>query len=72
MSDKLTSIIEVGDVVAVSFNNSQYTLCSRADVIRKPCAPGDSWVFRDRGNGSIHYVSEGCTITKLDYEEDRT
>jgi hypothetical protein len=58
--------IKVGDLVCVNFNNAQYTLCSKANVLAVPCATGDSWVFEDCKNGKVHYVSEGCTITKLD------
>lgn len=57
--------IEVGDIVAVNFNGAQYTLCSKARVIYSPIATGDSWIFLDELNGQLHYVSEGCTITKL-------
>jgi len=60
--------IKVGDLVHVDFNNAQFTLCSRAVVHYKPQATGDSWIFEDCDNGKIHYVSEGCTITKLDDE----
>ena len=55
--------INVGDIVSVNFNSSQYTLCKEAEVIRVPVATGDSWVFKT-DTGTIHYVSEGCTITK--------
>ena len=57
--------IKTGDLVRVDFNNSQFTLCSKATVLAVPCATGDSWVFEDWNNGKVHYVSEGCTITKL-------
>lgn len=57
--------INVGDNVHVDFNNAQYTLCSRAEVLHRPQATGDSWVFKDTVKGTIYYVSEGCTITKL-------
>lgn len=56
--------INVGDEVKVNFNNAQYTLSNRARVECMPCATGDSWVFTDLDTGEIHYVSEGCTITK--------
>lgn len=55
--------IEVGDIVCVSFNNSQATLTSRAEVMYIPCATGDSWIFKDTNTGQIYYVSEGCTIS---------
>lgn len=58
------SILNVGDYVKVNFHNSQFTLCRCAKVIKIPCATGDCWVFQDCENGKVHYVSEGCTITK--------
>ena len=59
------SRIREGDIVAVNFNNAQATLCFRARVEYTPRASGDSWVFTDMDTGNIHYVSEGCTISKL-------
>ena len=56
--------IKEGDVVQVDFNNAQVTLSRAATVVACPCATGDSWVFRDKETGFIHYVSEGCTISK--------
>jgi hypothetical protein len=61
--------IDVGDHVCVNFNCAQYTLCRRATVKNIPIASGDSWIFLDHDTNQIHYVSEGCTITKLDREE---
>ena len=55
--------IERGNIVEVNFNNAQYTLCSAAEVLHVPCATGDSWHFRDIKTNTIHYVSEGCTVT---------
>ena len=57
--------IKVGDVVRVSFNSVGFTLCNDAEVLYIPVATGDSWIFLDRTNNLTHYVSEGCTITKL-------
>lgn len=57
--------IKVGDCVSVNFNNSQLTLCSRATVKYIPVATGDNWIFQDKNTGQIHYVSEGCTVSKL-------
>ena len=57
--------IKIGDVVRVSFNNSQFTLSSEAIVHAIPCATGDSWVFEEVTTKTVHYVSEGCTITLL-------
>ena len=57
--------IKEGDTVHVDINNAQMTLCSRAKVLYIPCATGDSWIFEDLDNGNIHYVSEGCTVTKV-------
>lgn len=58
--------IEISDIVAVNFNNAQCTLTSRAIVLKTPAATGDSWVFIDSKTKEVHYVSEGCTITKLE------
>lgn len=57
--------IEVGDIVSVDFNGSQFTLCSKARVEHMPQATGDSWVFTNLHSGAVHHVSEGCTITRL-------
>ena len=57
--------LEIGDVVSVNFNNAQYTLAARAEVIYMPCSTGDGWIFKDLDNGKTHYVSEGCTVTKI-------
>ena len=57
--------IHDGDKVAVNFNNAEITLCSKAEVLHVPGATGESWVFKDCFDGVVHYVSEGCTVTKL-------
>jgi len=57
--------IKIGDLVHVDFNNAQITLVKKGIVLCVPLSSGDSWVFEDTSNGKIHYVSEGCTITKL-------
>ena len=62
MSDKIT----IGSIVNVSFNNAQYTLYSRAEVLYVPCFTGDSWIFKCCLNGMISYVSEPCTIILLE------
>ena len=54
--------IDVGDDVYVNFNNAMFTLC-HGKVVNVPCATGDSWVIA-AVNGDLHYISEGCTITK--------
>lgn len=56
--------IHCGDIVAVNFNNAQTTLSHRATVLFMPSAPGDCWGFKDEQTGYVHYVSEGCTISK--------
>ena len=66
----MTDRINIGDFVHVDFNNSQFTLCSRAEVLYMPAATGDSWIFKkselhNPEDKTIYYVSEGCTITKL-------
>ena len=57
-------MIKVGDIVSVGFNNSQLTLCRKARVDHVPVATGDSWAFTDLETEDVHYVSEGCTISK--------
>ncbi len=64
MSDQPKPTIKEGDKVIVNFNGAQITLCHEAEVLYVPCATGDSWHFRDLKTGELHYVSEGCTITK--------
>lgn len=56
--------LKPGDIVAVNFNNAQVTLCREAELIASPCATGDSWIFKDTQTGFLHYVSEGCTVSK--------
>lgn len=56
--------IQTDDIVTVNFNNSQWTLGSNMRVIHIPCATGDSWIFEDEEKEVLHYVSEGCTVTK--------
>lgn len=58
-------LIKKGDIVAVNFYGAQITLSHKAEVMYKPCATGDSWVFKDLETGIIHFVSEGCTITLI-------
>ena len=60
----MKSGIEKGDLVSVSFNGAQFTLCRRAIVKYIPSATGDSWVFEDSETGQIHYISEGITVSK--------
>ncbi len=57
--------IKPGDYVRVNFNNAQFTLTAHAKVEYTPVATGDSWIFEDTLTKEIHYVSEGCTVTKL-------
>lgn len=61
----LYNFIKVGDCVSVNFNNSMFTLCSCAVVEHVPIDTGDSWIFTDNNTNEIHYVSEGCTISKI-------
>lgn len=61
--------ISVGDTVSVSFHGGQCTISHRAKVLYMPCATGDSWRFEDLDTGDIHYVSEGCTVTKKEPRE---
>lgn len=58
--------IEPGDVVSVNFHAQAYTLTPRAVVLKRPEWKGDNWLFEDTASGSIHYVTEPCTITLID------
>ena len=58
--------IQEDDIVSVDFNGAQLTLTHRAKVLYIPCAPGDSWIFRDTDTGRLFDVSEGCTVTLLE------
>ena len=67
--------IEVGDIVKVDINQAMITLIPRAEVLHKPVATGDSWVFKRiirTGNPDILYVSEGCTIELLEKRDSET
>lgn len=57
--------IRIGNIVQVDFNNAQFTLCDRAEVLHIPQDVGDSWHFRNCVTGQIFYISEGCTLSKL-------
>jgi len=60
----MTTHIEIGDTVVVCFNGAQITLCYEAIVLSVPLGVGDPWVFQDTQTGFLHYVSEGCTVSK--------
>ena len=62
----MRAFIEIGDCVSVNFNGAQITLCHRATVEHIPCATGDSWIFKDNDTNQIHYVNEGCTVSKIE------
>jgi len=62
--DEMTTHIEIGDTVVVCFNGAQITLCYYAIVLSVPLGVGDPWVFQDTQTGFLHYVSEGCTVSK--------
>ena len=62
----MSNIIEIGDTVQVDFNGAQITLCRDAEVIYKPQAIGDSWIFKARDTGFTYHVSEGCTVSRKD------
>lgn len=63
-------MIKKNDIVSVNFHNSQITLSENAKVLSVPMSPGESWIFEDLFQGLIHYVSEGCTVTKIKEECD--
>jgi hypothetical protein len=56
--------IKSGDIVTVNFYNSQCTLGRELVVMHIPNVPGDWWIFKDNEIDKLHYVSEGCTVTK--------
>jgi hypothetical protein len=60
----MKSEIQIDDTVRVDFHGAQFTLCVRAKVIHIPQASGDSWQFMDLNTGMIHFVSEGCTVSR--------
>lgn len=61
----MQNLIKVGDIVQVDFNGAQITLAHAARVVYMPVATGDNWIFENVYTKAIHYVSEGCTVTKL-------
>jgi len=58
--------IKSGDIVRVNFCGAQYTLCSKAEVLWCLDMHHESWGFKNLETGQIHYVSERCTVTKLE------
>jgi len=63
--------IVVGDIVRVNFNNLQFTFIDRGEVRNIPSAIGESWIIYDIDDGRVHYISEGCTITKLENNNEK-
>lgn len=63
--DSSTDWLELGDEVCVNFNHSMNTLSSRAVLKCIPFQVGGIWIFKDSHDGTIHYVTEGCTVTLL-------
>lgn len=59
--------IKIGDIVNCYSHQGQCTICRKAVVLAISGGPGDSWVFKEtHSDGNyIHYVSEPCTITKV-------
>jgi hypothetical protein len=57
--------ITEGNLVTVGFMCAKVTLSEEAEVLHVPRGRGDSWIFRDIKTGTIHYVSEPCTISKI-------
>ena len=56
--------IDIGDIVSLHIHGSQVTICREGEVLHIPQATGDSWIVKDIFNNELHYVSEGCTITR--------
>ena len=70
---KAEDSIQVGDIVRVDFNNAKTTLCFNATVLGYPYGVGDSWAFKsneEANKGTVFFVSEGCTITRLEKGEN--
>ena len=59
-------IIKAGDSVRVNFHNQQFTLISQGKVLGTPsdAGPNNRWVIKDELDSKVHYISEGCTVTK--------
>ena len=57
-------LIILGDIVSVNCYNGMSTISHKAEVLHIPVATGDSWIFKDLGTGTIHYISEGITVSK--------
>ena len=55
--------INPGDTVTVNMHGIGMTLVHDGIVRWIPCATGDSWII-EAPDGSVHYISEGCTVTK--------
>ena len=62
--DYIREIIKVDDKVSVNFHGSQLTLVRNGIVKNVPCSTGDSWIIEDIDEQLIHYISEGCTVSK--------
>lgn len=57
-------MITKGDIVRVTFYNANITLARKAEVLHVPQKAGESWIIKDTEDNNIHYINEGCTITK--------
>lgn len=60
-----TRYIKEKDTVSVNINCALMTLSPRALVLHIPRGTGDFWIFSCLNTGELIYVSEGCTVTKL-------
>ena len=56
--------IQEGDIVKVKYYSQMWTLTDNGKVLNVPVSTDDSWIIEDMDTGDIHYISEGCTITK--------
>jgi hypothetical protein len=57
--------LSVNDIVSVNFHAAQITLCHRAKILFLRANLEDSWVLECLDTGSLYYVSEPCTLTRL-------
>lgn len=62
--------INSGDIVSVNFHNVQHTLIKRGRVVYPPLSAVDSWIIFDLDTQIVHYISEPCTISKKNNENE--
>lgn len=56
-----------GDIVRVDFNNSQFSLINKGKILNRFV---NGWEIEDLITGDIHCITEGCTVSKLESENE--